>query len=481
LSKALIIGASGYLGGRLLSEPFADAVLGTFFTNQKQGLDYLDLRDHTAINGIMDRIGPDLVLFPAGVTDVDRCEKDPELAFKVNSDAAAVISNHAGVKLVYYSSDYVFDGNHGGYHEDSEPTPINTYGRSKLGGENAVLRSGAQNLVLRVSGLFGPSGVKADRFDSQLNRRGHFQAEDDRFSSPVFLEDVVAATRVLLKEGASGIFHVAGPHVLSRYEFQQLLAHFSSASWRPDPVTSTMMRRDTPRPRNSSLSTRRLYSLGWNARSVAAALHETFASSEATSIAERDVSELLRYVEKADPEVILVDCIGGVLTERLWLPSDSLIDALDLQCGQEHKGPELALSNRSVDSTVGGATHLHERVVQKYAPNPIIWPCLKQWKQRHKLVMANDGISATFRMWVNRYGLDLIFDDVINSAESGLRKSESDFYRFFAKRMKVDLNRFLLIDDDQLNIDAAAKSGVAVLHTHPLNEFPLLGHGITLR
>jgi HAD superfamily hydrolase (TIGR01509 family) len=238
-----------------------------------------------------------------------------------------------------------------------------------------------------------------------------------------------------------------------------------------------MMRRDAPRPGNTSLSTQRLGALGWNARTVAAALHETFALTEVSSMADGDASELLRYVEKANPEVIILDCIGGLLTERLWLPSDSLIDALDWQCGQEHKGRELAVSNASLDSS-SSASHLCERVVQKYAPNPIIWACLRQWKRRHKLVLANDGISETFRMWVNRYGLDLIFDDVVNSAEVGLRKSQSEFYRYFAKRMKVDLNRCLLIDDDQLNIDAAARSEVGVLHTHALNEFPLLEHGL---
>lgn len=479
MSKTLVIGASGYLGGRLVREPFSDEVLGTFFMNQKQELEYLDLRERTAINSFMDRRKPDLVLLPAGVTSVDECEKDPELAFKVNAEAASVISDRAGVKVVYYSTDYVFDGNSGEYREDSESAPINVYGRSKLQGEKAVLRNGSGNLVLRVSGLYGPSGADADRFNSGLNKQGRVPAEDDRISSPVFLDDVISATRLLLKEGASGIFHVAGPHALSRYEFQQMFSYFGDARWQPVPVTSMMIQYGAPRPRNTSLSTGRLDAFGWTARTAAVGLHQSFTFSKDRSTPDREAGELLLRVDEANPEVILLDCIGGLLTQRTWLQPDPLIDAFDQLCGANKHDDELRRNIEGFDASAS-SLHVQKRVVQRYAPNPLIWSCLRKWKGRHKLVLANDGMSATFRMWINRYGLDLIFDDLINSSEVGMRKSQPEFYRFFAKRMGVDLTNCLLIDDDQSNIDAARRSGAAVLRTHALNRFPLSEHGVLL-
>lgn len=268
MQRTLIVGASGYLGQRLMTAQFGKHVVGTYYQNFKLGLEYLDVCKSGAIVDFIKNYKPELVLFAAGMTNVDRCKKEPELAFLVNEAAAKIIANTSKAKMIYYSTDYVFDGEKGNYSEEDQPNPINVYGESKLRGEKAVLSANPNNLVIRVSGLYDSSGSKDVRLDSNIDESTTIFADENRFSNPVHLDDVVMATKILIQKNESGIFHVAGDTALSRYEFQKLLVYNSPIQRKVVSTSYSQKEKIAPRPLNTSLSMDKLLKHGWRSRSV---------------------------------------------------------------------------------------------------------------------------------------------------------------------------------------------------------------------
>src|SRR2546427_8425961 len=118
---------------------------------------HLDIRDSSAVKALVRSVEPNLVLNAAAMTDVDRCEADPDEAKQVNGTAAgqmASVSNEVGAAFVHISTDYVFDGT-GPATEDMEPHPLNAYGATKLLGERVVRQSHPAAIILRLSSVFG--------------------------------------------------------------------------------------------------------------------------------------------------------------------------------------------------------------------------------------------------------------------------------------------------------------------------------------
>src|SRR5262245_60179502 len=144
--RAFVIGASGQVGGNLL-EAFrarGHEALGTHARHPMDGLAPLDVTDHAAVERAVGDARPDWVLCPAGLTHVDYCEEHPAEAYAINRDgplAAARSAARAGAGFVYFSTEYVFDGERGPYAEEDAVRPISAYGRSKWEGERAVLEA----------------------------------------------------------------------------------------------------------------------------------------------------------------------------------------------------------------------------------------------------------------------------------------------------------------------------------------------------
>lgn len=134
--KLLIVGASGVLGTRLYNDTIKKKwdVLGTYCSHEFEGLFYLDVRDEKSVNKIFHFFGPEVVVLAGGITDVDFCETRPRLAEEINIkgtiDLIKRIKSH-GAKVVFLSTDYIFNGENGPYGEEDKPLPINLYGRTK--------------------------------------------------------------------------------------------------------------------------------------------------------------------------------------------------------------------------------------------------------------------------------------------------------------------------------------------------------------
>jgi dTDP-4-dehydrorhamnose reductase len=195
-------------------------------------------------------VGPvDLVLHTAAWTDVDGAQDDPQGAAAVNVGG----TKHAAElgPIVYYSSDYVFDGQkRSPYVESDPPNPLSAYGRSKAYGEAAA---GEQSWIVRSSWLFGPTGHNFVRTMLRLgSERDEVTVVDDQVGCPTYVGHLAAATRELV-DLPYGIWHVAADGECTWAEFAQAIFEEAKLECRVVPITTAELARPAPRPAYSVL------------------------------------------------------------------------------------------------------------------------------------------------------------------------------------------------------------------------------------
>ena len=154
--RALVIGASGLVGGALLKalEEKGWEVTGTAASRPREGLLRLDLGDANSIEDVIRSVAPAVVFLAAAFTNVDACEQESEKARRINAlgpQACARACKAIGAQLVFYSSEYVFDGEHGPYAERDAPHPVSIYGHTKLEAERLIEETGVDALIIRTT------------------------------------------------------------------------------------------------------------------------------------------------------------------------------------------------------------------------------------------------------------------------------------------------------------------------------------------
>ncbi len=201
--RILLVGRNGQVGGELLG------ALDGLGSLTALGRADLDLRDRDAIVRAVRELRPELIVNAAAYTDVDRAESEPDEALDVNAHAPDLLAREAArahAALVHYSTDYVFDGEKDDpYAEDDTPAPISVYGRSKLLGEEAVRRSGAAHLILRVAWVYGAR--RRNFLTTMLDlfqRRSELSVVADQIGSPTWAGEIASATTELLERLAGG-------------------------------------------------------------------------------------------------------------------------------------------------------------------------------------------------------------------------------------------------------------------------------------
>jgi dTDP-4-dehydrorhamnose reductase len=167
---------------------------------------------------------PDVVVNTAALTDVDRCERDPDAAFRTNALGArnaAVAAARAGARFVQISTDYVFDGLLGRpYWEFDAPTPVSVYGASKLAGEEAVRAVCREAFVVRSAWLYGVGGDNFVTRIQALAASGEpLRIVDSEVGSPTYCDDLADALFELMGTTAYGVHHLTNAGACSRYEF----------------------------------------------------------------------------------------------------------------------------------------------------------------------------------------------------------------------------------------------------------------------
>jgi dTDP-4-dehydrorhamnose reductase len=190
----------------------------------------VDLTDGAALSEAWDTVQPDLVLHTAALATIEACERDPELARRINVDATAALARLAastGARMVHVSTDAVFDGTAGPYRESDQPAPISVYARTKLAAEDAVLGSCPDALVARVN-FFGwsRSGTRslAEFFFNALSQGTAVRGFTDVEFTSLYSRDTAARLVTAAEEGLSGLFHVGSSDRLSKFEFGRALA-----------------------------------------------------------------------------------------------------------------------------------------------------------------------------------------------------------------------------------------------------------------
>lgn len=250
--KAMIIGATGLLGKPLMREWKAGEKVGT-------GSRDLDIRDAARVRELIEKNGPDWVVLAAAYTDVDGCERNPELAFSVNRDGAINVAEAAksvGARLVFLSSDYVFDGKKTApYEAEDLRNPQSVYGRSKAEAELWLLDKMPDGCVVRTSWLFGSEGkCFPDTILKLAADRPALDVVNDQRGCPTYSVDLARAIIGLCHADARGIVHATNAADCSWFEFAQEIVKSAGLSTEVRPVSSQQMARPAPRPAYSVLS-----------------------------------------------------------------------------------------------------------------------------------------------------------------------------------------------------------------------------------
>jgi len=225
--KLLLIGASGVLGSRLYNDAIKKKwnVLGTYCARKNEALYYLDLKHRKSIEGIFRFFKPELVILAGGITNVDQCQIEPKLAYEVNVKGSLDIIKKAkqvGAKLVFLSTDYVFDGKKGPYKEEDKPSPINIYGKTKLEVEESIKGLLKDYLIVRTAQIYGLD-PRSKNFAIKILRimknNKKIYAACDSYSTPTYVGGLSNSILGLIEMKKSGIFNVSGADFLNRYEY----------------------------------------------------------------------------------------------------------------------------------------------------------------------------------------------------------------------------------------------------------------------
>lgn len=230
--RALVIGASGLVGGAVgrALEQQGWEITGTGFSHAAGPLRQLDLTDHAEVDRLVKKLRPELVVVAAVYGNVNLCEDEPERTQEVNvrgTLAAADVAGLVGAKLVWYSTDYVYDGAAGPYSENDAPNPLSVYGRAKLEVEQALSARHPDALIIRTTGVFGwePDSMNfAMQVWRRLSAGETMPVPSDQVATPTLADYLGEVTVRLCELGASGIVNVVGADRLSRAELGRRLA-----------------------------------------------------------------------------------------------------------------------------------------------------------------------------------------------------------------------------------------------------------------
>jgi dTDP-4-dehydrorhamnose reductase len=260
--RVTLFGASGLLGQELVHELSRNQMAGEQLT--ALSAEDADLRDHARVRDVIRDARPDWILLSAAYTDVDGCEANRDLAFSVNCEGAvnvAEAAREAGSRLMFLSTDYVFDGSKRSPYQTSDPrSPTSVYGESKAWAEERLLEILPEVCIARTSWLFGHGGKCFPATILKLaSTRPEMSVVNDQRGSPTFTRDLASALAELCRASARGIVHVTNSGNCTWYEFAAAIVRESGLPTTIKPVTTAEFPRPARRPAYSVLSPESLH------------------------------------------------------------------------------------------------------------------------------------------------------------------------------------------------------------------------------
>ena len=252
--RTIIFGSKGQLG-RDLMQVFRKA-------GEVKGYDLpeVDIANELAVQPLVANFAPDLIVNAAAYTNVEQAEDDLENAFRVNEIGARNLSEIAAyrkIPVLYYSTDYVFNGTATRPYQPEDPTDaLGVYGKSKLAGEVATRRSNPYHFILRTAWLYGPGGNNfVEKILQVAQNRPELKVVEDEVGSPTHTLDLAEASLALAKSGKYGVYHVVNRGQCSRYEFAKEILQLAAMNTAVTPCPATEYPTKAPRPAYSVLDT----------------------------------------------------------------------------------------------------------------------------------------------------------------------------------------------------------------------------------
>jgi dTDP-4-dehydrorhamnose reductase len=223
----------------------------------------LDASDKHEVRAVLEEIEPEVIINTAAMTNVDQCETDREAAWRANVVSVENLVQAAkliGAHLIHISTDYVFDGKNGPYIELDRPNPVSYYGRTKLASENVIRTSGIPHTIFRTMILYGTGYNVKSNFGlwvlKSLTEGKPVRVVDDQMGNPTRADDLAYAIIKALELGRSGLYHVSGPELVSRYDFALAVAEvFELNKKLITPVKTAALKQQACRPMKSGFIT----------------------------------------------------------------------------------------------------------------------------------------------------------------------------------------------------------------------------------
>lgn len=270
--KILITGATGQLGPYVVKRLLADGVEPTLWARRTHPplfelpVHAIDLTDVSQVVAAFAEASPDVVLHCAAISSIDGCYRDQEAATAMNVQATQTLArlcDEHNARLVYCSTDLVFDGEKGGCVERDQAKPLSVYGRTKLDGESPVLAS-KRNIVIRFPMLFGPTLLGNPRFTDSMIRKlkagETVTLFDDEYRSAIAVDIAAEGMTLAANSDAVGVFHLGGQDRLSRHQMGVIVAERLGLDASLIEAKSRLsMESAEPRPADTSLCTDRWY------------------------------------------------------------------------------------------------------------------------------------------------------------------------------------------------------------------------------
>lgn len=255
----IVTGYKGTLGGAVLEElerAGYEDVLG-------MDLEELDIADAEKTGSTVGFVRPRVVINCAAYTDVNGCQTERELAFRVNGEGPGNLARACwavGARLVHVSTDFVFDGKkREPYVEEDPPVPLSVYGASKLAGETAVKACLDDYVIVRTAWLFGPGGTNfVDKVLARAEAGRELRVVDDQVGSPTYTRHLAGALRLLAEADYRGVVHATNTGAVSWYGFAVEILAAAGYDNAVRPITSAELAAPAKRPAYSVLNTDKL-------------------------------------------------------------------------------------------------------------------------------------------------------------------------------------------------------------------------------
>ncbi len=261
--RILVTGSSGLLGSKIIEQARRlYEVIPTYRTKMSfPNSVKMDITQESDVQQAFSHLKPTIVIHTAAETNVDKCEVSKEHAWRVNAKGTkniADMSRMVSAKIIYVSTDYVFDGEKGLYTEEDDPNPINYYGLTKLEGEKYIVETCKDYVIVRTSVLYGwhPSKSNFAKWVvKSLKKNRRINVVNDHYNSPTLADNLAEAILEIIEKDLKGLYHTAGSERIDRFEFAvEVAKNFLLDSSLIQPVKMNDLKAwVAKRPRDSSL------------------------------------------------------------------------------------------------------------------------------------------------------------------------------------------------------------------------------------